>query len=128
MFGYRRHKFVTTSRYRLNKPRVGGSVAKCLTQFSHSHAQASVEIHKRIPRPQPLADGLAAHELAGIFKQKDQQLEWVFLQLEPRPFSLQLTSLGVGFEHTKAINRSGFCILDHSNHLNIGRKKSENVS
>jgi hypothetical protein len=119
----RGHKSVTPPWDRLNEPRIRRGVTEGLTQLTHRYAQGSVEVHKRVSRPQPLTDSLTAHDLAIILKKKEQQLKRLFLEPDAHTLPLEFAGLRIGFEDAEAIDRSGFRIFHHSDHGESGETR-----
>jgi hypothetical protein len=66
-----------------------------------------------------LPDSVAAYDLTGVFEQNSQQLEWLFLKLDSRPFSLKLANLQIDFEATKLIDQTRFRAFLHLDHANF---------
>ena len=68
----RRNPTVAATLDRLNKYRIVGGITQCVSQSADRAADALVEIHENIFRPERLPKVFAAYHLAGTAQQNRQ--------------------------------------------------------
>jgi hypothetical protein len=73
-----------------------------LAQLPDSRAEAVIEIHEGIGRPQLLPQFLARHCLTGTLQQEAEDLEGLLLNLDPEPVFAQVAGAQVGLERSEA--------------------------
>src|SRR6266436_1499377 len=75
-----REKTVAATGHGLHKARTIGGVAEGLPDFVNRFVEPVVEIHKSVCGPEFFLKFLASYDLAGVFKQRRQDLEGLFLE------------------------------------------------
>ena len=77
-------------------------VSERVAQPFHGGVQAVVEVHKRVRRPELRSQFLTCDHVAGFIQKCRQHLEWLVLQLVPRPVSPEFTRARVHLDGTEA--------------------------
>src|SRR5579863_751700 len=91
----------------LQKTWVVSRVVQSRAQFPHCRIQRVVKLHKRVARPQFLADFLPGYELIRTLQQQRQNLERLLLQTNPNPGLGKLALMEIRFEGSETNNMMG---------------------
>ena len=75
---HRHQQTVTTAGQGFDVARIVGGGPQCLAQPIHGGADAVLELHYGVIRPQPLADFFAAHHFAGMLQQHRENQKGLF--------------------------------------------------
>jgi hypothetical protein len=83
-----------------------GVIAKRFPQFADGHPQTAVEVDKSIVPPDAVAKIIAGDDLSRILQERDQEPEWLLLQLYPVPVFQELAGGGIHLERSEAKERT----------------------
>ena len=110
---HRSDKPVAAARNGFYETRIIGVVTERLPQLGDRRSQALPEIDKGVLRPQMLPDDLSIDDRASVLKEKNEQLKWLILQLNPVPIPEELPRLGKDFKGAKAVDGTVTRGADH---------------
>jgi hypothetical protein len=79
-----REEAVAATSNGFHKARTLGGVPQGLTDFVDGFVEPVVEIHESVRRPEFFLKFLASYDLAGMLKQRGQDLEGLFLKANPQ--------------------------------------------
>ena len=100
---YRRHESVATPGQRFDVDGVVGRVSQGLAQLVDGLVQALLIIHERAVGPKAPLEVLAGNDLAGLFEQRRQDLDWLFLHFQTDAVFGELASLRVELEYAESL-------------------------
>ena len=98
----RSDKAVSTAGQRFDKTRARCGIAQRLPNLVDRRIQAVVEIDKGVGRPDLLPQIVAGDHPSGIFKQRGQDLERLFLQPDSGAILAQFAGRQVDFEDAES--------------------------
>jgi hypothetical protein len=98
----RRNEAVAAARDGFNEAGVFGGFAQCLPKSLYGGVEVVVEFHKRIRRPQPVAEFFSRYNAAGSLQKKSERLKRFLLQLDQLALSSQLASPKMNLEESEA--------------------------
>jgi hypothetical protein len=98
-FFYLRNEAVATTRQGLNEAGAFRRVAEGFAKAGDGAVQAMIEIDEGVGRPNPLPQLFLGHYLAGVFDEDCENLERLFLQLDPDSPLAQFAGLEVQFKN-----------------------------
>jgi len=78
-----------------------------------------VEIHKSVCGPEFFLEFLASYDLAGVLKQRRQDLEGLFLKANSKAVLAQLPSAKIQFEYPKTEPPAQLMVFPHAK-VNLG--------
>ena len=98
----RSEKAVTTFGNRFDVAGILGVVPERLPKFANRNPETAVEVDEGVVPPDAVAQIVAGDDLPCIFQERDQEPEWLLLQLYPVPVFQELAGGGI---HLKGPNR-----------------------
>jgi hypothetical protein len=102
VFNHRRHKAIATPGKGFNEAGILGRITDSFAEALDGVVQPGFEVDERVGRPEALPEFLSRYDLTGIFQQDLENLEGLFLELEPDAPLAQLSRAQVCLERTKA--------------------------
>jgi hypothetical protein len=78
-----------------------GGVPQGVTDFAYRFIQAVIEVHESVRGPEPFLKFFASYDLAGVFKQHRQDLEWLFLKPNAQAVLVQFAGAKIHLENSK---------------------------
>ncbi len=102
----RSEKAVTTFGNRFDVAGILGVVPERLPQFANRNPETAVEVDEGVVPPDAVAQIVAGDDLPCIFQERDQEPEWLLLQLYPVPVFQELAGGGIHLEGAEPKERT----------------------
>src|SRR5580704_8024742 len=97
----RRQETIPLARHSLDKDWAFCGITKDLAKLVHRGLQVCVEVHECVRRPQSATQFLASGDPASTLKQKNEELEWLLLQLDAGALLAELVRGKIDLEHAE---------------------------
>ena len=100
---YRRHEPVAAPGQRFDVDRAICRVSQGFAQFVDGLVQALLVVHERAVGPKPPLEVLAGNNLAGVFEQRRQDLNRLFLHFQTDAVLGEVTGLGIELKNAESL-------------------------